>query len=254
MLSPYHSHGVFLFFMARMCSLGSAGRWAVWRVHRPADWGARRGGAGGNPARLASDSSGHQDQSLPAPEEDRARPPAGLPVQGQLYPRRCVSARPAGRGSPGTPPAGRRALTQAQQHGYTSARRPPGTGAARSGALQERPARSSRRPVHELAAERLGLGHQLLVGGRAVKGVHDLGGEDRGRRSTSMAGTRARTPRTCGRTALRRAHPVAPAGLRREGRPRGGRAVGRGEGARRARNTGRPGGAGLRGRAPAGCG
>lgn len=244
--------------MARMC--------AIWAQQADGRSGGStgqltgelgEGGAGGNPRPpCAIDSSGHQDQSPPCPGgKTEARPPAGLPVQGQLYPRRCVSAGPAGRGILGTPPAGRRPHSPRRSStAHTSARRPPGTGAARSGALQERPARSSRACTNSRPSALAWATSSLSVGERSKASMISAARTEE-RRSTSMAGTRAGDAAPAGRRRSDGPTLSPRPGCEGEGRPRGGRAVGRGEEARRAPGrTGRPGGAGLRGRAPAGCG
>lgn len=104
--------------------------------------------------------------------------------------------------------------------------------------------------MHELPAERLSLGHQLLVGGRAVKGVHDLGGKNRRAPQHLHGGDAGRGRRTCGQTAL------SPAWLA-EGKAGRARRAGRGavctsiESAHQAGAHGKTGRVQLQGRAAA---
>lgn len=170
--------------------------------------------------------AGEQGEHRPGSGLPCARGHSGLPEAGPLCPggrltqQRRVSPRVSGcgpvrRGSEGslrTPPARAPALTQAQQDRAHLGQAAPGSG---RGALGRAPGEAgAQQPrVHELAAESLGLGHQLLVGGRAVKGVHELRGEDRGAPQHLHVGDAGGGRGTCGQTALspgRRAERSAP--------------------------------------------
>lgn len=147
--------------------------------------------------------SGSPGQPPLGPRETEARLPPGRATAETAVPQGAAGSAPptsSGGAAWGPRPPGP-GLTQAQQHrAHLSQAATPG----RRGALGRVPGEAgAQQPrVHELPAERLGLGYQLLLGGRAVKGIHDLRGENRGAPQHLHGGDASEGSRTCGQTAL----------------------------------------------------
>lgn len=137
------------------------------------------------------------------PRETEARLPRGRATAETAVPQGAAGSAPptSSRGAAWGPRPPGPGLTQAQQHrAHLSQAAAPG----RRGALGRVPGETgAQQPrVHELPAERLGLGYQLLLGGRAVKSIHDLRGENRGAPQHLHGGDAGGGSRTCGQTAL----------------------------------------------------
>lgn len=175
----------------------------------------------------------------------------GGPLRRQLYPKaqRAPPHRPAREGQPGDLARQGRDSPRRSSTAHTSARRPPRADAARSGAFQARPARSSRACTNSRPSALAWATSSFSVGERSKASMISAAKTEE-RRSTSMAGTRARGAAPAGRQ--RSVKPGWPSGKRV---PRGGREAGRGTGSGvrpdRARAPGR---SARRGRAGRGSG
>jgi hypothetical protein len=206
----------------------------------------------GRPERVGQGSTGLVGPSCALAIPDRLGHPSQPPLpprEGEAQRRRGLARWHDGRVREGqADPPGRGGLSGRASQGplpptrsprrsstaHTSARRPPGAGAARSGALQARPARRSRACTYSRPSALAWATSSLSVGERSKASMISAAKTEE-RRSTSMTGTRAGGAAPVDRqTALGRAHPAAPPqageGEAGEARRRGMRAAGAGHG------------------------
>lgn len=154
----------------------------------------------------------------------RLRPgyPLGGPLRRQLYPKaqRAPPHRPAREGQPGDLARQGRDSPRRSSTAHTSARRPPRADAARSGAFQARPARSSRACTNSRPSALAWATSSFSVGERSKASMISAAKTEE-RRSTSMAGTRARGAAPAGRQRSVSLAGQGGSGSREEGGQRG---------------------------------